>query len=110
MTPRVMAGSPDPATTPSGPMGPGCRKAASQASGLQLLQSQQEPLLLLQQLSDFVFVMGGPGLLQAVDLALNVGALSIESQAFEGPDTVGRVCRGYRLTADVLDERALSFT
>jgi hypothetical protein len=64
----------------------------------------------LQQPIDFVFVMSGPGFLEAIDLALDVGALSIVSQAFQGPDTVGGVRRRPRLAGDLRDQRAFSFT
>ena len=55
--------------------------------------------------------IGSPGFLETIDFALDVGALPVVSQAFEGPYAVGRIpCRRPRLAADLRDKLGLSFT
>ncbi len=70
----------------------------------------QQIFLALPERDDFVFVIGGPGLLEPVDFPLHVGALPVVPQALEGPDTIGRVCRAPLPGGRFPDQRGLSFT
>ncbi len=70
----------------------------------------QQVLFALPERDDFAVVAGRSSLLQAVDFALQVGALPVVPEALQGPDAVRRISRCPRLTRDISHKRSFSCT
>jgi len=70
----------------------------------------QQVLLALPERDDFLVVSGRARLLQAVDFALQVGALPLVPEALQGADTIGRGSGCPGLTGDVGHKRSFSCT